>query len=426
MRTDTDEVTAPGNDSARFYHGTFIYTADADVTGLHRPAVTAGTVSNPAWSPDGTRIAFAKVEGDAVALYTIAVDGSDAQRVTMIEGWERQYREPDPRHAWIETVAWSPAGGQILYTCGQQICVVSVEGAPVGRSPIDVKRAPLAAWSPDGARIAVRGNAFEGNVGGNKFLRRVVLYTMAPDGRDVRILVVADAEVWGELFLVRSAVVRASRAEGGAGCGAAAAHASAGLVADCTALLALLEALDPNGELNWSADRPLAEWEGVVVDGSPPRVRELVLEERDLWGTIAPALGEVTQLQVLHLRANYLGGTIPRELSGLSQLREVVLSENYLVGTIPPTLGQLTNLQVLNVSGNQLTGTIPAELGRLARLERLSLNYNRLTDPIPEELGHLASLRELYLTGNQLMGCIPSALHGVRTSDLSGLRRPDC
>ncbi len=39
----------------------------------------ADAVSGASWSPDGERLAFAKVDGDGVALYSIAVDGSDAR-----------------------------------------------------------------------------------------------------------------------------------------------------------------------------------------------------------------------------------------------------------------------------------------------------------------------------------------------------------
>ena len=134
-----------------------IYRIGAD--GSDQRRLTAA-VSGPSWSPDGERLAFAKPDGAEVALYTIAADGSDAQRVTIIPGtyWHPQYGEPDPTFAWIEIVAWSPDGEHILYTCGPAVCVVEVDGTPVGRSPINLTgqtTRPAAAWSPDGARIAI-------------------------------------------------------------------------------------------------------------------------------------------------------------------------------------------------------------------------------------------------------------------------------
>ena len=155
--------------------------------------LAGGVVSDPAWSPDGRRLAFAKADGEDVALYTMAADGTDAQRVALVEGWR-----PDgaylsrPTFAWISTVAWSPDGTRLLYTCGAQVCVVRTDGTPVGQSPVSLPNGSLAAWSPDSTRIAV------GSVGLNRSSTsvrsggEVVLYTMAPDGTDERILVVAD------------------------------------------------------------------------------------------------------------------------------------------------------------------------------------------------------------------------------------------
>ena len=154
-----------------------IYTMGADGTDVKRiPAA----VSGPSWSPDGERIAFARPDGAEVALVTVAADGSDAQRVTTIDGWHPPHGEPDPTHAWIETVAWSPAGEQILYTCGRVVCVVDLDGTPVGTSPSDLTDGSVAAWSPDGARIAIA------NTGTRRGL--ITLYTMAPDGTGVRML----------------------------------------------------------------------------------------------------------------------------------------------------------------------------------------------------------------------------------------------
>ena len=50
-----------------------------------------------------------------------------------------------------------------------------------------------------------------------------------------------------------------------------------GLVSDCEALLASRDSLTGTATRNWSADTPIAEWSGVVVDGTPGRVIELHL-----------------------------------------------------------------------------------------------------------------------------------------------------
>ena len=59
---------------------------------------------------------------------------------------------------------------------------------------------------------------------------------------------------------------------------------NSGLVSDCEALLAAEDVLVGSGSLNWAIDRPIAEWEGVAVRGTPMRVTRLVLPGKGLEG----------------------------------------------------------------------------------------------------------------------------------------------
>ena len=61
-----------------------------------------------------------------------------------------------------------------------------------------------------------------------------------------------------------------------------------GLVIDCANLLAAKTQLTAPDPLNWGGDTPIAEWDGVTVGGTPPRVIELDLHSRGLMGRIAP------------------------------------------------------------------------------------------------------------------------------------------
>ena len=211
-----------------------------------------------------------------------------------------------------------------------------------------------------------------------------------------------------------------SRAQGGSGCsdGAAVADPSnnAGLVSDCQTLLEAKDTLDEDGVLNWSADLPIGEWDGVTTGGSPTRITFLNVAALDLSGTIPAALGNLAGLDTLYLQINRLRGGIPVELGNLSNLQVLHLTSNRLTGQIPPELGNLTSLTWLDIMFNRLTGEIPEELGQLSGLERLRLNGNSLTGAIPSRLGDLAQLHTLRLEHNELSGSIPGTL-----GDLSAL-----
>ncbi len=215
-----------------------------------------------------------------------------------------------------------------------------------------------------------------------------------------------------------------------------------GLVSDCEALLASRDTLAGDATLNWSADVPIADWDGITVDGTPERITGLVLkseglsgtlpaqlgslaglirldlgnhypqqgEDNRLRGTIPPELGSLSNLVQLDLYNNLIEGQIPVELANLGNLEELVLGDNKFTGEIPAELGNLTNLRDLRLWGNELTGTIPPELGNLIILQSLTLNRNELTGAIPTELGNLTKLQSLNLDRNRLTGEIPSEL----------------
>ena len=192
-----------------------------------------------------------------------------------------------------------------------------------------------------------------------------------------------------------------------------------GLVADCEALLDAEDTLRGAAGLNWAADTPISQWDGITVGGTPRRVTRLDTSGAGLTGTIPPELGNLTSLTNLRLSNNKLTGQIPSSLGSLANLQGLYLSSNQLTGQIPAELGSLTKLEVLHLYDNQLTGEIPPELGSLATLERLRLFNNQLTGPIPTWLGNLANLEVLSLRENQLTGEIPAELGSL--SNLTNL-----
>ena len=179
-----------------------------------------------------------------------------------------------------------------------------------------------------------------------------------------------------------------------------------GLVSDCEALLASHDTLTGEATLNWSVDVPIADWDGITLDGTPQRVERLSLTRRGLTGEIPPDLGDLDHLQAFQASSNELTGAIPPEIGNLASLEWLILQNNQLSGEIPPELGNLTNLQVVGLHNNELTGEVPPDVGNLASLRSLFLYGNQLTGMLPHTMTQLSELRVLYFSNNDGL-CAP-------------------
>ena len=102
---------------------------------------------NPAWSPDGSRIVFARTQGPrARSLYSVKADGSRLTRLTDLPGWS-------------DNPQWSPNGRRILFDnwdeSGRRIYVIAADGSglTVLARGSRFSGPAFPSWSPDGTQI---------------------------------------------------------------------------------------------------------------------------------------------------------------------------------------------------------------------------------------------------------------------------------
>ena len=441
-----------------------IVTSALDGSDLRKLTSNKALDAYPAWSPDGTQIAFYSDREVRPAygfhLYIMDSDGSDER--SLVSSSLISTRQPP---------VWSPDSNRIAFVARQSdptetgydrryiIHTVRPDGSGLTELG-DAASSPV--WSPDGTRIAFirEGEETRG------------LYTMDPDGSNERLLwsFDTDGRLWynnlswspdGSEILYGSAAVDFADFYGPVpvvvvgvdgseprvlgervstwGVGGAAWSPDGSRIAfygvsDHSAVVLHTTARDGSGGrvlVRGNYERLVAErsdWRNVSGDiaacsggyvvAKPEKNPGLVQDCETLLRVRDPLAGDAVlnwsaAVKISEWRGVGIEGAPPRVM----RLNLSGLTPSTLTGIIPPELGDLTSLEVLIIHYNRLSGSIPPELGNLANLRDLRLSSNGLEGTIPAELGRLTSLETMDLGKNGLVGGIPPEL-----GNLSNLR----
>jgi len=153
-------------------HPAAIYSMNPDGTDMRR--LVEGR--DPAWSPDGTRLAFrrgrtAEPGGLMNRIYLADADGSNVRTI-----YEGNGNEPGGAGA----PAWSPDGSQIAFAEIDGLRMMEADGSDVrllvSNENIHDCYASEPSWSPYGTRIAFAARCSGGDLG---------IFVVRPDGSDL-------------------------------------------------------------------------------------------------------------------------------------------------------------------------------------------------------------------------------------------------
>ena len=157
-----------GSRIAYSYQGD-VWVMSADGSGktnlTHDPALAAAG-RQPAWSPNGTKIAYVRT-GD---IWAMNADGSGKIQLTTSTGGTGTEKSPD----------WSPDGTRIVYERSGQIWRMNADGS--GQKLVSGgtgKGGTRPAWSSDGTKIVLSSSAYTAPNGPD-------IFTMNPDGSTVK------------------------------------------------------------------------------------------------------------------------------------------------------------------------------------------------------------------------------------------------
>ncbi len=127
-----------------------IYVIHSDGTGVVNLTNHAGYNTSPRWSPNGQTIAFiSKRDGRSTNLYIMDADGSNVTRLTEIGNvWDFDW-SPDGESIVFVTISWGSDS-----TSDRGVYIVTIGDGTVIQLLNNLTSVPQSVWLPDGQHIA--------------------------------------------------------------------------------------------------------------------------------------------------------------------------------------------------------------------------------------------------------------------------------
>ena len=403
---------SPDGTKIAFWSNDDIYIVGANGSNLTRLTNSDRFEVAPAWSPDGTKIAFTSlpVSEDRFEseIYVVNADGSNLARLADSDRFDAG-------------PAWSPDGTKIAFTSlrlsedrfESEIYVVNADGSNLARLTNSDRFDAGPAWSPDGTKIAFWSSRDGGTDLDNINL---AINVMDADGSNPTRLTRMGADplpVQGDDVFEISLV-----------------------------------AWSPDGaRIAFQAPDPDVnsyDTEIYVVDaGSGDLTRLTQNSALDWLPSWSPDGTKITfasdsagnfEIYVVGIEGDGSMGSIEGDRDALVALYNATDGANWKDNTnwlSDRPLGEWHGVTVqdgrvtaLDLSDNQLTGTLPTELGNLSSLTKLDLSDNQLTGTLPDSFARLRALASFRFDGNSGL-CADAAIQ-TWLGGIDDVRGPHC
>ncbi|XP_022869410.1 receptor protein kinase TMK1-like [Olea europaea var. sylvestris] len=186
---------------------------------------------------------------------------------------------------------------------------------------------------------------------------------------------------------------------------------------DASSMLALKKSLILPENLGWSDPDP-CKWKHVVC--GEKRVTRIQIGHQNVEGTLPQELSSLTQLERLELQWNNISGPLP-SLKGFNSLQVLMLSNNQFSSIPADFFTGMSSLISVEIDNNPFSAwEIPESLKNASALQNFSANSANITGKIPAFLGgdEFPSLTNLHLALNNLEGELPSSFSGSQIESL--------
>ncbi|PON78674.1 GPCR kinase [Parasponia andersonii] len=180
----------------------------------------------------------------------------------------------------------------------------------------------------------------------------------------------------------------------------------------------LLAAISP-APSGWSSSADYCtKWKGVNCSSSG-RVTVINLANHSLIGTLPFNLTSLSELTSLSLQGNSLSGPLP-SFANISSLQEIYLDGNNFTSVPLGCFQGLTSLVTLSMSLNSKLApwNFPTELAGSSSLVTLSMGSCNMFGSIPDIFGSFPDLQDLRLSKNRLTGFLPPSFAGTGIRNL--------